>query len=98
MPTSDEPPEPDALDLIPAARRQAVRDWLATSLANCGVCSEPVYPTSSRGVDGTTGQLGHLDCLRRTLSKCPVCRVAITSLDARESSMGTYSIKTVPRR
>jgi hypothetical protein len=85
---SDEPPDRDPLDLIPAARRAAVREWLATPLADCGICGDPVFPTSSRAIDGNSLALGHFDCLSAELAACPVCNSPITSLDAREEVKG----------
>jgi hypothetical protein len=85
---SDGSSDRDPLDLIPAARRAAVREWLATPLADCGICGDPVFPTSPRAIDGNSLALGHFDCLSALLADCPVCNSAITSLNAREELKG----------
>jgi hypothetical protein len=85
---SEEPPDLKPLDLIPADRRAAVREWLVTALADCGICGDPVFPTSPRAIDGNSLALGHFDCLSVPLADCPVCNSAITSLDVREEVKG----------
>jgi hypothetical protein len=85
---SEDPPDLEPLDQIPADRRSAVREWLTTALADCVICGDPVFPTSPRSIDGNTLTLGHIDCLSAPLADCPVCNSAITSLDVREEAKG----------
>ena len=95
---SDGPPDLDPLDLIPGDRRAAVREWLTTPLADCGICGDPVFPTSPRAIDGNTLELGHLDCLKAPLADCPACNSAITRLDVREELKGFCSTGNAQRR
>ena len=85
---SDERPDLDRIERISPARRDAVRTWLTTPLADCAVCSHPVFPTSPRSIDANSKALGHLDCLQVPLSECSECHLAITSLQPRETVAG----------
>lgn len=59
----------DAFDLLPPERARAIRLWLATPLAACGLCGRPVYRTDPRQRDPDEPDeevvaLVHLPCLR----------------------------------
>jgi len=51
----------DALNALPAERREAVRVWLATSIGDCTACGRSVLLTDPRAAG--EGGFHHLDCV-----------------------------------